>query len=127
MRGNRTSRALGPNGGPNTDEEWARVTRLQRTDILAAVARPTDAVKALRREIKAAESELDAAVSAPVSDGRDPTESLPDELIVMIMLMLPLPTLWSGACKRVSSMGAADGERPDLAPQARGALGGVRV
>lgn len=28
--------ALGPNGGPNTDEEWARVTRLQRADILAA-------------------------------------------------------------------------------------------
>lgn len=28
--------ALGPNGGPNTDEEWARVTRLQRADIVAA-------------------------------------------------------------------------------------------
>jgi hypothetical protein len=29
------TRAQGPNGGPNTDEEWARVTRLQRADILA--------------------------------------------------------------------------------------------
>ncbi len=28
--------AQGPNGGPNTDEEWARVTRLQRAEILAA-------------------------------------------------------------------------------------------
>jgi hypothetical protein len=27
--------AQGPNGGPNTDEEWARVTREQRADILA--------------------------------------------------------------------------------------------
>lgn len=27
--------AQGPNGGPNTDEEWARVTRLQRLEILA--------------------------------------------------------------------------------------------
>ncbi len=29
------TRAQGPNGEPNTDEEWARVTRLQRADILA--------------------------------------------------------------------------------------------
>jgi hypothetical protein len=28
--------AQGPNGGPNTNEEWARVTRLQRAEILAA-------------------------------------------------------------------------------------------
>lgn len=28
--------AQGPNGGPNTDAEWARVTRLQRAEILAA-------------------------------------------------------------------------------------------
>jgi len=27
--------AVGPNGGPNTDEEQARVTRKQRADILA--------------------------------------------------------------------------------------------
>jgi hypothetical protein len=57
--------------------------------------------EAVRAEIKAAKSELEKAVNAPVSGGRDPTESLPDELIVMIMLMLPFATLWSGACKRV--------------------------
>jgi hypothetical protein len=56
---------------------------------------------AVRAEIKAAEIELDAAVNAPVSGGRDPTESLPDELIVMIMLMLPFVTLWSGMYERV--------------------------
>jgi WD40 repeat protein len=56
---------------------------------------------AVLAEIKAAESELDAAVNAPLTGGRDPTESLPDELILMIMLMLPFATLWSGACERV--------------------------
>jgi WD40 repeat protein len=67
----------------------------------AAVERVTAKRDAVRAEIKAAESELKAAVTAPVSGGRDPTESLPDELIVMIVLMLPFATLWSGACKRV--------------------------
>jgi hypothetical protein len=36
-----------------------------------------------------------------VSGGRDPFEWLPDELIVMIMLMLPFEVLWSGVCERV--------------------------
>jgi hypothetical protein len=67
----------------------------------AAVERVKAKREAVRAEIKAAESALDAAVNAPVSGGRDPTESLPDELILMIMLMLPFATLWSGACKRV--------------------------
>jgi WD40 repeat protein len=35
-----------------------------------------------------------------VSGERDPTEWLPDELMLMIMLMLPIATLWSGACER---------------------------
>jgi WD40 repeat protein len=57
--------------------------------------------KAVRAEIKAAISELDSAVNAPVSGGRDPTEWVPDELMLMILLMLPFATLWSGACERV--------------------------
>jgi hypothetical protein len=93
----------------------------------AAVERAKAKREAVRAEIKAAKIELDAAVNAPVSGGRDPTKSLPDELIVMIMLMLPFATLWSGACERVCvpSMEPADGERPDRATQARGAVGGV--
>jgi hypothetical protein len=67
----------------------------------AAVGRVTAKRDAVRAEINAAKIELEAAVNAPVSGGSDPTESLPDELIVMIMLMLPFVTLWSGACKRV--------------------------
>ena len=35
--------AEGPNGGPNTDEEWARVTRLQRADILARASATPEA------------------------------------------------------------------------------------
>jgi WD40 repeat protein len=36
-----------------------------------------------------------------VSGERDPFEWLPDELIVMIMLMLPFEVLWVGVCDRV--------------------------
>jgi len=48
-----------------------------------------------------AKRELNALVNTPVSGGRDPFEWLPDELIVMIMLMLPFEVLWSGECERV--------------------------
>jgi hypothetical protein len=74
---------------------------VELSELEAAVERVKAKREGVRAEINAAEIELDAAVSAPVSGGRDPTESLPDELIVMIMLMLPFATLWSGACKRV--------------------------
>jgi len=43
----------------------------------------------VRAEMASAERELDAIVNAPVSGGRDPFEWLPDELIVMTMLVLP--------------------------------------
>jgi hypothetical protein len=56
---------------------------------------------AVRAEVAATESELDALVNAPVSRGRDPFEWLPDELLMVIVLMLPLATLCSGACERV--------------------------
>ena len=56
---------------------------------------------ALRAEIKAVKSELDAAVNAPVSGGCDPTEWLPDELMLIVLERVPFATLWSGACERV--------------------------
>jgi WD40 repeat protein len=67
----------------------------------AAIERETAECEAVRAEMASAESELDALVNAPVSGGRDPFEWLPDELVLMIMLMLPFEVLWSGACKRV--------------------------
>jgi hypothetical protein len=57
--------------------------------------------KAVRAHIKAAESKLDTAVNAPVSGGRDPTEWLPDELLLMIFERLLFASLWSSACERV--------------------------
>jgi hypothetical protein len=67
----------------------------------AAIERATAERKAVRAEMASAKSELDALVNAPVSGGRDPFEWLPDELIVMIVLMLPFEVLWSGVCERV--------------------------
>jgi hypothetical protein len=45
-----------------------------------------------------AQRALHAAAS---DDGQDRTEWLPDELMEDILLMLPIETLWSGACERV--------------------------
>jgi hypothetical protein len=67
----------------------------------AAIERARAEREAVRAEMASAESELGALVNAPVSGGRDPLEWLPDELIVMIMLMLPFEVLWSGVCERV--------------------------
>jgi hypothetical protein len=50
-----------------------------------AVERVKAKREAVRAEINAAEGELNAAVNAPVSGGRDPTEWLPDELVLMIV------------------------------------------
>jgi hypothetical protein len=52
-------------------------------------------------DITSAESELNALVNAPVSGGRDPFEWLPDELVLMIMLMLQGKVLWGGVCEHV--------------------------
>jgi hypothetical protein len=67
----------------------------------AAIERAIAERKAVRAEMASAENKLDALVHAPVSGGRDPFEWLPDELIVMIMLMLPFEVMWGGACDRV--------------------------
>jgi WD40 repeat protein len=73
----------------------------QRDSEYTAIERATAECEAVRAEMASVESELDALVNAPVSGGRDPFEWLPDELVLMIMLMLPFEVLWSGACKRV--------------------------
>jgi hypothetical protein len=65
-----------------------------------AVRQMSAKLEAVRAEINATESELDAAVNAPVSGGRDPTEWLPDELMLMVLERVPFATLWSGVCER---------------------------
>jgi hypothetical protein len=59
-----------------------------------AVERVKAKREAVRAEINAAEGELDAAVDAPVSRGRDPTEWLPDELMLMIVRRPMHPCLY---------------------------------
>jgi hypothetical protein len=67
----------------------------------AAVKRVAAMCEAVRAEIKAVEIELDAAVNAPVIGGQDPTEWLPDELLLMVLERVPFAMLWRGVCKRV--------------------------
>jgi hypothetical protein len=54
-----------------------------------------------QRSCRAAECELEVVVHAPVSGGCDPTEWLPDELMLMVLERMPLATLCGGACERV--------------------------
>jgi len=71
------------------------------SEALAVVERVRAKRDAVRAEVASAENELDALVNSPVSRGRDPFEWLPDELLVMVLVMLSGATLWSGACERV--------------------------
>ena len=67
----------------------------------AAARRAREEQELAREKIKAAQNKLDAAIKAPVSGGRDPTEWLPDELLLMVLERLPVATLCSGTCERV--------------------------
>jgi WD40 repeat protein len=60
-------------------------------------------------EMAKVESELEAAVAAPASGEEDPTLGLPDELLIVILLLLPFETLWKGqytaVCRRWRALG----------------------
>jgi hypothetical protein len=68
---------------------------------VAEVRKRRQASRAVRADLALAESELYVLVNAPVSGGRDPTEWLPDELVVMILVRLPCDVLWGRVCERV--------------------------
>ena len=51
------------------------------------------AIEAVRAEMASVKDELNVLVSAPLSDGCDPTEWLPDELMEEIFLRVPLECL----------------------------------
>ena len=89
--------ALSTSCEAEADVGLSELDAAHKTDVQRVTARR----EALRADIEAAKIELDVAVNAPVSGGSDPTESLPDELMEAILLMLPFATLWSGACERV--------------------------
>jgi WD40 repeat protein len=67
----------------------------------AVIERANAEREAVRAEMASTERELSVLVNAPVSGRRDPFEWLPDELIVMILLMLPFDVLWGKVCERV--------------------------
>jgi hypothetical protein len=71
---------------------------------------------AVHAEVASTERELDALVNAPVSGGRDTFECLPDELLVMVLVMLPLAMLWRGAC--VPALGERNGKLASEATKA---------
>jgi hypothetical protein len=96
--------------GFDASAEYRHVDQLKRKLVqLAAkveVLREAEEKMASEREgveaeIAKVESELEAAVAAPASGGRDPTSWLPDELLIVIMLLLPLETLCKGQCTAV--------------------------
>jgi hypothetical protein len=71
------------------------------TKTRAAAERRRLTAEIAEAEIAEAEAELDAAVQAPVSGGRDPTAWLPDELIIEVLLVVPYAALWKGSCSLV--------------------------
>ena len=86
----------------------ARPVQLRRLttrddEVTAAIERATAEREAVWSEMTSVKDKLDALVNTPVSDGRDPTLSLPDELVVMIFLKVPCLLLWDGlerVCQR---------------------------
>jgi hypothetical protein len=79
-------------------EEGVGLKRVKRD---AAMERARAERNAVRAEIVLVERELNVLVNAPVSGGRDPTDWLPDELVLLIILFLPGNVLWAEVCERV--------------------------
>ena len=71
----------------------------------AVIERATAEQQAVHAEMASVQDELNTLINAPVSGGRDPTLSLPDELLVMIFLMMPFEALWGGVCERACAVG----------------------
>ena len=84
----------------------ARLAQLCARDneLTTVIERAIAERQAVRTEMASVKDELDALVSAPVSDGLDPTLSLPDELMEEIFLMVPLEELFGGVCERVCGL-----------------------
>jgi WD40 repeat protein len=81
-------------------------SRSQQRSVRIKMASEREGVEGEMAEV---ESELEAAVAAPAGGGRDPTSWLPDELLMVIVLLLPFETLWKGqytaVCRRWRTLG----------------------
>eukprot|EP00038_Savillea_parva_P030671 m.79413 g.79413 ORF g.79413 m.79413 type:complete len:460 (+) comp9288_c1_seq2:277-1656(+) len=98
-----------PPGIPQT-AEYRRIqgikARLGRLNARAHAVRAEEARLAAERhaleaDIAVASRELERAVHTPPPSGHDPTASLPDEVMVHILLLLPFAMLWEGRCSLV--------------------------
>jgi WD40 repeat protein len=96
--------------GVAASAEYRHVDQLKRE--LAKLAARVEALReaeekmasereGVEAEVAKVESELEAAVAAPASGGQDPTLGLPDELLILILLLVPVKTLWTGRCADV--------------------------
>jgi hypothetical protein len=74
----------------------ARVETLREAEEKMASER-----EGVEAEVAAVESELEEAVAAPASGGQDPTSWLPDELLIVVLLLVPFEALWTGRCAGV--------------------------
>ena len=105
------SSRLHPFGNTRDAEEIeavkARLAQLSTRDdeLTAVIERAIVEREAMRAEMASVEEELDVLINAPVRGGRDPTLSLPDELMEMILLMAPFEAMWGGVLKRVCRCG----------------------
>jgi hypothetical protein len=99
----------------------ARVEALREAEEKMASER-----EGVEAEMAKVESELEAAVAAPTSGGRDPTSWLPDELLIVILLLLPSETLWKGQCTAVCRRWRTGGEWASATTEADRAVGGIR-
>jgi hypothetical protein len=100
----------GVSGGFAASAEYHHIEQLKRTLVplrtrVKALREAEEKVASEREGVEAdmakVECELEAAVAAPASVGRDPTSWLPDELLIVILLLLPFETLWKGRCAAV--------------------------
>eukprot|EP00035_Acanthoeca_spectabilis_P039651 m.64006 g.64006 ORF g.64006 m.64006 type:complete len:494 (+) comp9692_c0_seq2:526-2007(+) len=55
----------------------------------------------LKAQIAKIEVDREVVVVEPVSNGRDPTLWLPDELLLLVLLSAPFEAVWTGVCGRV--------------------------
>ena len=75
--------------------------RVRDDELTAVIERATADREAVRAEMASVNDELNALANAPVSGERDPTVSLPDEILELIFLMVSFGVLWYGVLERV--------------------------
>ena len=101
-------------------ESQIRISRANVQQCDAVIEQAEAEREAVRAKVAVVESLLNEAVNAPVSGGRDPTAELPDELMLLVLELLPFETLLSGACEHVCQRWARLMESSSIVRRKRG-------